>query len=369
MSATARRVDCGIDGIDVRAYRIPTQTPESDGTLRWNATTLVYVEVRAGGETGIGYTYADASTAKLVETALRDELIGKDALQTSARWDDMYRATRNLGCDGITSMAVSAVDVALWDLKAKMLGAPAYELLGAARGEVAAYGSGGFTSYSEGELCEQLRGWAEQGLANVKMKVGRQPDRDPARVAAARRAVGDVVGLFVDANGAYSRTQALALARSFAEQRVTWFEEPVFREDYEGTRLVRERVPVGMDVSSGEYGYGLYTFARMLDAGCVDVLQADATRCGGFTGLLAVDGLCQTKMMPLSTHCAPHLHLHAAMACRQLRHVEYFFDHVRIECMLFDGANGARDGVMTPDPSRHGIGLELKRADAERYAI
>ena len=370
MSATAvRGVDYPIDAIEVRAYRIPTKTPESDGTLKWDATTLVCVWVSAGGVSGIGFTYADAATAKLIEGMLRDELLGKDALQTAARWNDMYGVTRNLGHDGITSMAVSAVDVALWDLKGKTLGVPTYVLLGAARESVPVYGSGGFTSYDVAELCEQLRGWANDGIANVKMKVGRAPQDDAARVDAARRVIGDAVGLFVDANGAYSRKQALELALQFAERNVTWFEEPVFREDYEGTRLVRDRAPAGMEISSGEYGYGLYEFARMLDAGCVDVLQADATRCGGFSGLLAVDGLCQTKMIPLSTHCAPHLHLHAAMACKQLRHIEYFFDHVRIERLLFEGAAGAIDGVMTPDATRPGIGLELKRSEAERFAI
>lgn len=367
--ATALRADARIDSLEVRAYRIPTATPESDGTLEWNATTLVYVEVRAAGETGIGFTYADVATAKLIESMLRDTVVGKDAFAIAARWNDMYGIARNLGRDGITSMAVSAVDVALWDLKAKLLGVPAYVLFGALRGGVPVYGSGGFTAYSEQQLCAQLAGWVDAGISSVKMKVGREPQADPARVAKARAAIGEAAGLFVDANGAYSAQQAVGLAHAFAEHRVTWFEEPVFREDYAGTRFVREHAPPGMDISSGEYGYGLYAFDRMIEARTVDVLQADATRCGGFSGLLAVDGLCQSAMVPLSTHCAPHLHLHAAMACKQLRHVEYFFDHVRIEQMLFDGAAEPQDGVLKPDPTRPGIGLELRRSDAERYVL
>jgi len=363
------RADARIDALDVRAYKIPTATPESDGTLTWDATTLVYVEISAAGTTGIGFTYADIATAKLVETLLRDTVLGKDATEIGARWSDMYAASRNLGHGGITSMAVSAVDVALWDLKGKLLGVPAYTLLGAARSSVPVYGSGGFTSYSKQQLCDQLAGWVNEGIPRVKMKVGRDPQADPTRVAAARSAIGNDAELFVDANGAYSAQQAVGLAQRFAEQRVTWFEEPVFREDYPGTRYVREHVPAGMDISSGEYGYGLYTFARMIEAHTVDVLQADATRCGGFSGLLAVDGLCQSTMTPLSTHCAPNLHLHAAMACKQLRHIEYFFDHARIERMLFDGAGSPENGELSPDPSRPGIGLELRRTDAERYAL
>lgn len=367
--AASVRTQARIDALEVRAYRIPTATPESDGTLEWDATTLVYVEIQAGGSTGIGFTYADIATAKLVDTLLREVIVGSDALQIGARWNDMYGKTRNLGHDGITSMAVSAVDVALWDLKGKLFEVPTYALLGALGDSVPVYGSGGFTAYTLEQLCGQLSGWVQDGIPRVKMKIGRDPFADIERVAAARRAIGDDAQLFVDANGAYYIQQAIDQARHFSEQGVTWFEEPVFREDYVGTRHVRERVPSGMEISDGEYGYGLYEFARMIDAQMLDVLQADATRCGGFSGLLAVDGLAQSTMTPLSTHCAPHLHLHAALACKQLRHVEYFYDHYRIEQMLFDGAAAPVNGRLSADKDRPGIGLELRRADAERYLL
>ncbi|HEY8314648.1 MAG TPA: enolase C-terminal domain-like protein [Candidatus Baltobacteraceae bacterium] len=368
-AASAVRADANIEALRVQAYRIPTSTPESDGTLQWDATTMVYVEIDAGGVTGMGFTYADEATATLIHTLLRKTVVGADAMRIGARWDDMYEQTRNLGRDGITSMAVSAVDVALWDLKGKLLGVPTYALLGATFDRVPVYGSGGFTSYSQQQLCDHLSGWVADGIPRVKMKIGRDPRADIARVAAARQAIGEDAELFVDANGAYTAQQAIGQAQHFAQARVTWFEEPVYREDYAGTRYVREHAPPGMDISDGEYGYGLYQFSRMLDAKMVDVLQADATRCGGFSGLMAVDGLCQTAMVPLSTHCAPHLHLHAALACKQLRHIEYFYDHVRIERMLFDGASEPKDGLLAPDPARPGIGLELRRSDAQRYAI
>lgn len=369
MELATVRAQSRIDAIEVQAYTIPTQSPESDGTLEWDATTLVYVEVQAGGETGIGYTYADVATAKLIATMLRSRLLGKDAMQIGACWEEMCNVTRNLGRDGITSMAISAIDVALWDLKGKLLGVPTYMLLGAVRERVPVYGSGGFTSYPKTQLCEQLAGWVQDAIPRVKMKVGRNPKADIERVAAARHAIGAEAELFVDANGAYCVEEAISQAQRFAEQHVTWFEEPVFREDYVGTRHVREHSPPGMEISDGEYGYGLYEFGRMVDAQMLDVLQADATRCGGFSGLLAVDGLCQSTMTPLSTHCAPHLHLHAAMACKRLRHIEYFFDHSRIERMLFDGAAAPENGDLSPDSDRPGIGLELRRVDAERYAL
>ncbi|MGH7716134.1 MAG: enolase C-terminal domain-like protein, partial [Vulcanimicrobiaceae bacterium] len=329
----------------------------------------VYVEVHAGSYTGIGFTYADVATAKVIESLLRDVLIGRDALQTAWRWQEMVASIRNLGRDGITSMAISALDIALWDIKAKVLSVPACALLGAARERVPIYGSGGFTSYTIEHLCRQLQDWVDDGIPRVKMKIGREPGKDLERIAAARKAIGDDAQLFVDANGAYSRKQALEMAQGMTAERVSWYEEPVYHQDFEGLRIVRQAAPASMEVASGEYGYGLYHFSRMLEAETVDVLQADASRCGGFSGLLAVDGLAQTKMLPLSTHCAPHLHLHVAAACKQLRHMEYFFDHVRIERIFFDGAAEPRDGALVCDLSRPGIGLELKRADAERYAL
>ncbi|HET6274629.1 MAG TPA: enolase C-terminal domain-like protein [Candidatus Cybelea sp.] len=358
-----------IERLTVRVFRIPTASHESDGTLEWDSTTLVYVEIFAGGTTGVGFTYADGATARLIDETLRPAIAGKDALQTGRLWLDMSAAVRNLGRSGVASMAISAVDVALWDLKGKVHNLPVCLLLGAARDRVDLYGSGGFTSYSIGELSEQLAGWVRDGMRYVKMKIGREPASDPQRVAAAREAIGHDAQLFVDANGAYAQKQALSLAESFAEQNVTWYEEPVYHRDLAGLRDVRERAPACMEISAGEYGYVLDDFYRMLAERAVDVLQADATRCGGFSGLLAVDGLCQTANMRLSTHCAPHLHLHAAIACKQLRHAEYFFDHARIERMLFDGANGPVDGALVPDVTRPGIGLELKALDAQRFEI
>jgi L-alanine-DL-glutamate epimerase-like enolase superfamily enzyme len=219
------------------------------------------------------------------------------------------------------------------------------------------------------ELRTQLGDWAAGGLRMVKMKVGCEPAADPARVRAARQAIGPDVALFVDANGAHTRQPALASAARFAEWNVTWFEEPVSSDDLDGLRMVRERAPAGMEVAAGEYGYDLACFHRLLDARAVDVLQADATRCGGITEMLRVSALCEARSLRMSTHTAPALHLHACCALPSVVHAEWFHDHVRIEDMLFDGARQPRDGLLSPDLSRPGLGIELRRADAERYAV
>jgi L-alanine-DL-glutamate epimerase-like enolase superfamily enzyme len=353
-----------IEDVAVAAYRVPTDAPESDGTIEWNATTLVCVHVAAGGARGFGYTYASRAAAAVIADSLGPLLKGTDPTDIAARWLDMVRAVRNIGRSGIASMAIAAVDVALWDLKAKLLNTSLLSLLGACRDAIPVYGSGGFTSYTRDGLAEQLGGWAADGMRFVKMKVGRKPVDDPARVRAARRAIGECQ-LFVDANGAYTRKQALAEAAAFADQGVSWFEEPVSSDDLEGLRLLRDRGPAGMAIAAGEYGPDGAYFRRMLDA--VDVLQADATRCAGVTGFMEAAALCTSFGVPLSSHCAPSLHLPLMCAARAGIHLEYFHDHVRIEEMLFDGFQRARGGLMQPDRARPGLGVELKERDAERY--
>jgi L-alanine-DL-glutamate epimerase-like enolase superfamily enzyme len=292
---------------------------------------------------------------------------GGDALDTSAAWSEMVGAVRNLGRPGIAATAISAVDNGLWDLKARLLGVSLASLLGRARDAIPGYGSGGFCSYSDERLARQLGGWAADGFRFVKMKVGREPSGDPHRVDVARAAIGDDVALFVDANGAFDRNRGLAFAEVFAERGVTWFEEPVSSDDVDGLRLLRDRSPAGMAIAAGEYGWDQFHFRRLLEAGAVDVLQADATRCLGTTGFLMAAALCEAHGTPLSAHCAPALHVPLTCAARPAVHLEWFHDHARIEQLLFDGAPEPHAGLLSPDLSRPGLGLELRRPDAEPY--
>jgi L-alanine-DL-glutamate epimerase-like enolase superfamily enzyme len=369
MPALTHAVSAPVESVAVSAYTIPTDYPEADGTYSWDSTTLVLVEVAAGGRRGMGYSYAGTAAARLIRENLADLVTGRDAFAVPAAWAAMVKAVRNLGRPGVAATAISAVDCALWDLKAKLLDVPLVALLGPARDAAPVYGSGGFTSYPLTMLQEQLAGWVADGIPRVKMKIGTHPADDYERARAARGAIGADAELFVDANGAYSRKQALAFAERFAEQRVAWFEEPVSSDDLDGLRLLRDRAPAGMDVAAGEYGYDEYYFRRMLDAGAVDVLQADATRCLGISGFLRAATLADAHHLELSGHCAPSLHAHPACAITNLRHLEYFHDHVRIEQMLFDGAPVPVDGALRPDLTRPGLGLEFKHPDAERYAV
>jgi len=353
----------------VTAFKVPTDLPESDGTAEWHSTTLVLVQLRAGKIVGLGYTYSHECCVPFIREKLFPLVLRENAMNISAVWEKMNVAIRNFGKRGITASAIAAVDIALWDLKAKVLNLPLVKLLGAVREKIPVYGSGGFTSYSEQQLCRQVEKWTNEDISMVKMKIGRQPEMDEVRVAIARGCIGDEVKLFVDSNGAYSQKQALAFAQIFAEHDVSWFEEPVNSDNLNGLRFVRERAPVGMDVSSGEYNYDLIQARQMLQAQAVDVLQADATRCG-VTGFLQAAELCDAFEIPLSSHTAPALHAHLCCAANRARHAEYFHDHARIEQMFFDGATTKhKNGFLQPDLSQPGFGLEFKKRNATKFEV
>ncbi|MBW4092293.1 MAG: mandelate racemase [Proteobacteria bacterium] len=358
-----------IDATSVRAFTIPTDLPEADGTMAWHKTTLVVVELTAGGQTGLGYTYADASLVPLIRETLAPTIATLDAYDIPRLNATLWGAVRNLGRSGMAACAISALDIACWDLKARLLGLPLALLLGRRRNAVPVYGSGGFTTYDDRTLEAQLSGWVERnGCRAVKMKIGSEPSRDPARVRVARRAIGDAA-LFVDANGAFDPRGALRMAEKLEGSGVTWFEEPVSSDDRAGMAHVRTHIGVEMDVAAGEYSYTIDDTRMMLEAQATDVQQVDITRAGGVTGFLQAANLCDAYHIDTSAHCAPAAHLHAACAVPRLRNLEWFHDHVRIEQMLFDGAPEAKDGMIRPDLSRNGHGLTLKTKEAEAYAV
>jgi L-alanine-DL-glutamate epimerase-like enolase superfamily enzyme len=361
--------DCKITNGSVSLYTVPTDAPEADGTFAWNSTSMVLVELQSGATKALGYTYADAGTAAVADKLLKEIVLGSDALWHAETLQKMLREIRNLGETGIAMMAVSAIDNALWDLRARLAGLPLVSLLGQVRSAIPVYGSGGFTSYSDQQLSDQLGGWAAQGFARVKMKIGTHPDKDPTRVHTARIAIGEECLLFVDANGAYTVTQAIELAHRFSEDGVGWFEEPVSSDHLTGMREVRKRAPLGMDIAAGEYGYNAFYFRDMLNAKAVTILQADCTRCGGISGFLDAASLCWAHNVPLSSHCGPSMHLHVCCAVPRAIHMEFFHDHARIERMFFDGFCEPVDGCMRPDLSRAGMGLELKQKDAVKYKV
>ena len=355
----------------VSVYTVPTDAPEADGTLAWESTTMVIAEVSAGDATGTGWTYGPPAVAAFLDDRLAPVVEGMSPLDIPSAHEALCRSVRDSGRPGIAACAISALDIALWDLKARLLELPLVRLLGARRERVPVYASGGFTTYHETHLAAQLNGWVHgQRIPRVKMKVGegwgRAVTRDVQRVRTARQVIGDEADLYVDASGAYTRKQAVRVGHVLAENGVGWFEEPVSSDDPTGLRLVRDALV--SDVAAGGHGFDLPYFARMITAGAVDCLQVDATRCGGLTEFLRAAALAQAHGLEVSAHGAPHVHAAVAATIPNLRHIEWFHDHVRIEDAFFDGALDPAGGTVSP-VAGPGHGLTLRTQDIAEYRV
>jgi L-alanine-DL-glutamate epimerase-like enolase superfamily enzyme len=365
-------VEVPVEKLTCAAYRVPTDQPEADGTIAWDATTMVLAQAHAGGRTGTGWSYASAAATTLIGELLAGVVTGRCALDVTGAYHAMSRSVRNVGRPGVAATAISAVDTALWDLKARLLDLRLARLLGAMREAVPVYGSGGFTTYDEATLTGQLRHWVHDlGIPRVKIKIGQswgaETGRDLTRMRQARGAIGPDAQLFVDANGGYTAKQAIRVAHAAADLDVTWFEEPVSSDDLAGLRAVRHAVPA--DVAAGEYGYDLTYYDRMCAADAVDCPQADVTRCGGITEWQRIAAVAAGHGLHLSAHGAPHLHLDVAASVANLRHVEWFHDHGRIESMFFDGSVAPTGGVGRLDLTAPGNGLTFRESDAQPYRI
>ena len=354
-----------VDGLVVRTFRFPTAAPEADGTLTWDATTAVTVEISAAGVTGLGWTYTSPAAAVVVREHLRDVVVGSPA-DPAAAWSAMRRACRNIGTRGLVMQALSAVDIALWDLKARLAGKSLCTWFGRAQQAVPVYGSGGFTTENRDGLAEQVTGWLDAGCSAMKIKIGEfwgaRPERDLDRVRELREFAGPQVDLMVDANGGYSRGQAVRIGHALDELGVVWFEEPVSSDDIAGLAAVAAALRA--DVAAGEYTSDLDDVRDLCRV--VDCVQLDVTRCGGFTGWLRGAAVAQAHHLDVSAHCAPSLHAAVAGAAPNLRHVEWFIDHARLEPLLVDGLPAVREGKLCPDPDAPGHGMTL-REDAARF--
>ncbi len=356
-----------VTAVRAGVYRFPTPTPEADGTFAWNATTAVTAEVEAGGRTGLGWTYSSPAAAALVEGELSGALRGHDAFDAPGAWAAMHRAGRNLGTRGLYAQALSAVDIALWDLKARLLETPLADLFGRVRDDVPVYGSGGFTTFDDAQLAAQVEDWQAAGCTAMKIKIGESwggnPERDVVRVSRLRELAGDDAELMVDANGGYAPGQARRIGAVLDELGVVWFEEPVSSDDVDDLRLLRG--VLRCDVAAGEYVSDEREAVRLSPA--VDCLQLDATRCGGYTGWLRCAAVAVAAGLQVSAHCAPSLHAPVAASLPQLRHVEWFADHGRLEPLLVDGAPPVTAGALHPGRAP-GHGMTLA-ADADRWRV
>jgi L-alanine-DL-glutamate epimerase-like enolase superfamily enzyme len=356
-----------VDRLVANVYRFPTATPEADGTLEWDATTAVTVTAHAGNLIGLGWTYSTGAAAHLVTDVLGPALSGCPVDNVGLAFEEMRRTCRNLGTRGLAMQAISAVDIALWDLKARAHGMALADLFGKVREDAQIYGSGGFVSMTDDEMLLQLRAWKDIGCTAAKIKIGQRRGsmtaRDLERTQLAQDALGAEVAVMVDANGAYGRGQARRVGGVLDEIGVIWFEEPVTSDDLDG--LAELRTALRCDVAAGEYSAELADSAQLVQA--VDCVQLDATRCGGYTGFLRAAALADSSQRDVSAHCAPAIHAPVAVAVPNLRHIEYFADHARLEPVLLHGTPTVCDGRIRPNATiGHGYAL---RSDLRQWLV
>ena len=331
---------------------------------------FVHIHTDQGVE-GLGISQAFPGVRQVVEEALRGVLIGQDPFDIEKLWNDMFWQVGVYGRKGVAFFALSAVDVGLWDLKAKALGLPLYKLLGPYTESVPIYGSGGWTNFTHYELVAEMVGYVGQGIKRVKMKVGKDFGRsereDIQRVAAVRKAVGDDVALYIDANSGYYAKQAIYMAREFEQYQVGWFEEPVPADDVRGLAEVRRAISV--PVTSGEKEYTKYGFKELIAAGGADIVQPDVGRVGGVTEWMKVAHMAHAYNLPIAPHAMQLVHLHLACATPNLKVVEYMNTSLEVDRLWYTEFPQQRDGMWSPFPDKPGLGLELDPHAVEKWAV
>lgn len=306
------------------------------------------------GLEGTGYTstlsHGDEAIKEIIDRVYTPLLIDQDPLDTQRHWERLYWSDAHwVGRTGITQMALAAVDIALWDLKAKALGVPLYKLVGGHKpGQVRSYNTdGGWLNFEVPRLVEEMTALVEQGFAGVKMKIGKEdPREDLARVAAVRDAIGPDVDLMIDVNQRWDRTRAVTWACRFEEFEIGWLEEPMDPDDVEGHALLSERTQI--PIALGEHVYSRTQFREFIRRANIGYVQADCTRLGGVTEWLAVAEIAQASHVPVVPHHADMMRVHQHLgaghaACPMIECIPWLQE-------LFEEPADIRDGTFhVPD--------------------
>ncbi|HLG51287.1 MAG: mandelate racemase/muconate lactonizing enzyme family protein [Chloroflexi bacterium] len=352
------------------SYRWPRRKPISNGKHTYTHAGLGVVKILTDeGITGLGIGAASGIAGAVIDH-LRPLLIGQNPLDHERLWHLMW-VPKLIGRRGITTRAISTIDIALWDLKAKVAGLPLYRLLGGYADRVPAYIAGGYYEEGKGlkELAREMEENVEMGARAVKMKVGALSiAEDVERVRTVRQAVGPTVKVMVDANCAYRAYQAIQLARRIEEYDIYWFEEPVAPDDYEGhARLAAQ---TSIPIATGENEYTRYGFRDLIARGGVAILNADAQVLGGVTEFMKVAALAQAHDLDIAPHGDQNVHVHLVAAISNGLIVEYYRDtvdplwrQIYRETLLLNA-----DGTLSP-PERPGLGLELNTEALAPYRV
>ncbi|MCO5090377.1 mandelate racemase/muconate lactonizing enzyme family protein [Bosea sp. (in: a-proteobacteria)] len=350
--------------LDVHLVSTPVTGGFADATRK--VETIGYLVVRVttdSGLEGIGITYHEVggeATSALINRNMAPRLIGRDPLETDAIWHEFFHYLRGVGRKGLMYCALSAVDIALWDLKGKITGLPLYRLLGGNRTRVPVYASGGWTSYSDEELVAEMKGMVSRGFRTIKFKLGyeggRNPRRDVQRVRKVREAVGPDIDLLVDANNCFDAATAIQLANNIREYDIMLFEEPVFADDIPG--LARFKRGTDIPLGTGEHEYTKFGLRDLLIHDAVDIVQVDGARVGGYTEMLKCAALTEAWNVKFAPHAMENIHLHLVAAVPNGLFLERLLMFEDITAKLFKDAPVPVDGYMHV-PDLPGLGLAL----------
>src|SRR3712207_975596 len=368
-----RRLRMKITEVSTTVLHVPGELGFQDTTIRHRGSgrgaLFVHIKTDEGRE-GLGLGTVPASRG-LIEETLAPLLIGRDPLNHEMLWEDMFWRVRGFGRKGLAFCAISAVDIGLWDLKGKIFDAPLYKLIGHYTERVPIYGSGGWTHFSEDELVREQVGYVERGIPHVKMKVGKDFGKaeaeDLRRLAAVRKAVGDDVEIYVDANNGYYAKQAIAMSKRFEEFNVRWFEEPVLADDIQGLAEISRATTI--PVATGEHEYTKYGFKDLISHGGADIVQPDVGRVGGVTEWMKVAHLAHAFNLPVAPHAVQLVHLHLACATPNLRVVEYLGVSEKTDKIWDTEFPEPKNGMWSPYPDKPGLGLELNPKAVEKYRV
>ncbi len=365
-----------ITGVKVWVTRIPLASPVSISKKKITARdhTIVNVETDEG-ITGLGYTWGYGSsliTGQCIVDLLAPLIVGQDPLSTETLWERMFSSTTQVGRKGVMIRAISAVDIALWDIKGKAQGLPLYKLLGGSPRGIPVYASGGY--YRQGnalqEISNEMHSYMEKGYQAVKMKIGGIPFKDDLeRVHVARKTVGDDVLLMLDANGAWDNSLvAVSACRAFGEFSPYWIEEPLPPDRYQASAKVAKEIDI--PIAGGEQEYTRWGFAHLIQNNAVNVIQPNATVAGGITEWLKIASLASSLDIPLAPHANPYIHVHLAAASPNAMIIEYFEPDEKIKVIntLMEGLVEPRNGIIHP-PEQPGLGITLNEQARDKYTI
>lgn len=353
-----------ISSVKVHLVSEPVTSGFADATRKVESVGYVIVRVITDtGLEGIGLTYHEVggeATRDLIEYNMTARLIGRDPLETEVIYADFVQYLRGVGRKGLMFCALSAVDMALWDLKGKIFDLPLYRLLGGNKTRVPVYASGGWTSYSDDELVAEARRMVGEGYRMIKLKVGveggRNPRHDVQRVAKVREAIGPDIGLMLDANNCWSAATAAQFSNRLVDFDIMFLEEPVFADDIPG--LAQFKRSTDLPLATGEHEYTKYGARDLLLNNAVDILQLDGGRAGGYTEMLKVAAMAQAWNIPIAPHALENMHLHLAAAVPNALFVERLLLFEGLTAHTFIDAPVPKDGYMEV-PNLPGMGLTL----------